>query len=74
MLDEEQWKWLLKRRLKSTLKGTLQQFPELVKAFRKYQPTIAALENQMHTTEQAINQLVYRLYGLSSGEIATIER
>lgn len=73
ILDEEQWKWLLKRRLKSTLKGTLQQFPELVKAFRKYQPTIAALENQMHTTEHAINQLVYRLYGLSSDEIATIE-
>ncbi len=69
LLNEEQWKWLLKRRLGDTIKN----LPALVKTYRQFQPAIAALDNHISTTNRAIDQITYRLYGLSQAEIATVE-
>jgi len=69
ILEEEQWKWLLKRRLR----GTLNNLPELVKVYRTYQPPIAMLDRHIKDTAQTIDQITYRLYGLTKEEIATVE-
>ncbi|MBV9257974.1 MAG: hypothetical protein JO215_08140, partial [Ktedonobacteraceae bacterium] len=66
-LNEEQWKWLIKRRL---VKPDL---VDLVKIYRKYQPAIAQLDQQIATIDNLINQFVYRLYGLTTEEIAIVE-
>ena len=65
-LNEEQWKWLVKRRLKLDL-------VELTKVFRSRQPAIAALDKRIATTDRLIDQVVYRLYGLTEEEVATVE-
>ena len=69
ILEEEQWKWLLKRRLR----GILNNLPELVKVYRTYQPPLATLDRHIKDTAQTIDQLTYRLYGLTKEEIATVE-
>jgi TaqI-like C-terminal specificity domain/Eco57I restriction-modification methylase/N-6 DNA Methylase len=66
-LNEEQWKWLVKRRLNK---------PDLValtKIFRSRQPAIAALDKRIATTDRLIDQVVYRLYGLTDEEVVTVE-
>ena len=69
ILEEEQWKWLLKRRLR----GILNNLPELVKVYRTFQPPLATLDRRIKDTAQTIDQIAYRLYGLTKEEIATIE-
>jgi len=66
-LNEEQWRWLLKRRLARP------DLVELTKVFRLRQPAISALDNHIAMTDRLIDQVVYRLYGLSKEEIATVE-
>ena len=68
LLDEEQWKWLLKKRL------VRPDLVDLVRVYRKYQPAIAALDQQIAEIDDLINQSVYRLYGLTPAEIAIVER
>ena len=68
LLDEEQWKWLLKKRL------VRPDLVDLVRVYRKYQPAIAALDQQIAEIDDLINQSVYRLYGLTPEEIAIVER
>lgn len=68
LLDEEQWKWLLKKRL------VRPDLVDLVRVYRKYQPAIAALDQQITEIDDLINQSVYRLYGLTPKEIAIVER
>ena len=66
-LNEEQWKWLLKQRLRG---------PDLVglmKIYRTFQPAIAALDGRIVATDRLIDQIVYRLYGLTAEEIAIVE-
>ena len=67
-LGEEQWKWLLKRRLKK-----VDSLASLVRVFRQYQPGIAALDRRIATTDRLIDRIVYRLYGLTEDEIAVVE-
>jgi hypothetical protein len=67
-LSEEQWKWLLKRRL-----VYISNLADLVNVYRKHQPSIRALEIRIATTDRLINQVVYRLYGLTAEEIAIVE-
>ena len=67
-LDEEQWKWLLKKCL------VRPDLVELVRVYRKYQPAIAALDQQISEIDDLINQSIYRLYGLTHEEIAIVER
>ena len=66
-LNEEQWKWLVKRRLNKP------DLVELTKIFRSRQPTIASLDKRIAITDHLIDQVVYRLYGLSKEEVATVE-
>ncbi|HEY6540523.1 MAG TPA: TaqI-like C-terminal specificity domain-containing protein, partial [Ktedonobacteraceae bacterium] len=66
-LNEEQWKWLVKRRL------TRPDLVELTKVFRSRQPAIAVLDARISSTDRLIDQVVYRLYGLTEEEVATVE-
>ncbi|MBV9709105.1 MAG: Eco57I restriction-modification methylase domain-containing protein [Chloroflexi bacterium] len=66
-LNEGQWAWLLKNRISP---------PELVppvKVHRKYQPPIAELDTRIASTNRLIDQVVYRLYGLTLEEITIVE-
>jgi hypothetical protein len=67
-LGEEQWKWLLKGRLKK-----IENMADLVRLYRKHQPAIAALDRQIASTDRLIDRIVYRLYGLTDDEIAIVE-
>jgi hypothetical protein len=67
-LGEEQWKWLLKRRLQK-----IESLADLVKTYRKHQPAIGALGRRIAATDRLIDQVVYRLYGLTEDEIAIVE-
>ncbi len=66
-LDEEQWKWLLKKRL------IRPDLVDLVRVYKRYQPAISALDQQSAEIDDLINQCVYRLYGLTPEEIALVE-
>ena len=66
-LNEDQWKWLVKRRLSRP------DLVELTKVFRSRQPAIAALDKRIASTDRLIDQVVYRLYGLTEEEVATVE-
>jgi len=66
-LKEEQWKWLLKQRLNRP------DLFNLVKVYRKFQPPVAALDSEIVATDRLIDQVVYRLYGLTPEEIAIVE-
>ncbi len=66
-LNEEQWKWLLKQRLNRP------DLFNLVKVYRKFQPPVAALDSEIVATDRLIDQVVYRLYGLTPEEIAIVE-
>ena len=68
-MSENQWKWLLKARLKQKL-GSM---ADLVKVYRTRQPAIATLDARIATTDRLIDQIVYALYGLTDEEIALVE-
>ncbi len=67
-IGEEQWKWLLKRRLKK-----IDSMADLVRIYRKHQPGIAALDGRIAATDRLIDQIIYALYGLSHEEVAIVE-
>ncbi len=67
-LNEEQWQWLLRGRLSGGYR-----LSNLIKAYRTYQPSIAAIDNRIATTNKVIDEIVYRLYGLTPEEIALVE-
>ncbi len=67
-IDEEQWKWLLKRRLKKVT-----GLSELVRIHRSHRPVIVALEDEIAATLDLIDRIVYGLYGLDEEEIAVVE-
>ncbi len=46
---------------------------DLVRVYRKRQPTIAALDHRLAATDRLIDRIVYALYGLSDDEIAIVE-
>jgi hypothetical protein len=67
-IDEEQWKWLLKRRLKK-----VSSFSELVRLYRNHRPRIGALETEIAVTHHLIDRVVYALYGLDEVQIAVVD-
>ncbi len=67
-LNEEQWKWLIRRRVKK-----LDSLADVVRVFRRRQPPIAALDKRIAATDRLIDQIVYRLYNLTDDEIAIVE-
>ncbi len=56
------------------LKLSLQQKDELLGLYDKYHVECIKLDNQIHQTNQDIDQLVYKLYNLSPEEIAIVEK
>jgi hypothetical protein len=67
-LDEEQWKWLVRRRI-----PRLQGLGDVVQAFRRRQPGIAVLDDRVKATEWMINHIIYGVFNLSPDEIDLIE-
>lgn len=55
------------------VKLSLAQKDELLQLFDKYKTELQNLDNRIQTTSNEIDQHVYKLYGLSSEEIALIE-
>lgn len=47
--------------------------PEMVEVYRKYHPEYKALVQKIEATDNLIDQIVYRLYGLTDEEIAVVE-
>lgn len=68
-ITEDQWKWLLKGRLKK-----IASLADLVRVYRQRQPAIAALDAYLAFTDSLIDQVVYRLYGLTEEEVGIVER
>ncbi len=66
-LNEEQWKWLLKRKLSKP------DMAYLTKVYRTHQPPIAALDQRIALLDKLIDQVVYRLYGLTEEERTVVE-
>src|SRR5439155_22018199 len=66
-LNEEQWKWLLRRKLNKP------DIIYLARVYRTYQPPIAALDQRIALLDRLIDQVVYRLYGLTAVERAVVE-
>jgi hypothetical protein len=67
-LNEEQWVWLLLRRL-----IRIYRLADVVKVFRLRQPAIATLDKRITKTDSLINAIVYHLYGLTAEEVAVVE-
>ncbi len=68
-INEEQWKWLLKRRLKK-----IASLADVIRIFRSRQPAIADLDKLVANTDHLIDLIVYALYGLNEDEITVVER
>ena len=66
VINENQWKWLIKKRLRHNLSS----MADLVKVYRTRQPAITALDARIAATDRLIDQIVYALYGLTDAEIA----
>ncbi|HSH80760.1 MAG TPA: hypothetical protein VLA19_19705 [Herpetosiphonaceae bacterium] len=62
------WKWLRRGR-----RTHIDSLADLVRVYRKRQPTIAALDHRLSATDRLIDRIVYALYGLSDDEIAIVE-
>jgi len=68
LLSEAQWRWLLAQRL-----GHKSNMARSIKVYRERQPLIAELDARIAATDLLIDQIVYRLYGLTPEEIAVVE-
>ncbi|CAN5667095.1 TaqI-like C-terminal specificity domain-containing protein [soil metagenome] len=55
-------------------KLSLQQKDELIQLYEKYRKECADLEEKISRTEHEIDQLVYKLYGLTEEEISIVEK
>src|SRR5207253_8943475 len=56
-LHEEQWQWLLRGKLSGGY-----SLSNLIRVYRARQPSIAALDKRITTTNRIIDEIVYRLY------------
>jgi len=68
LLNEEQWRWLVPRRV-----PRLQGLGDVVQAFRRRQPGIAALDQRVNATEWMINHIIYSAFRLSLEEVDLVE-
>jgi hypothetical protein len=53
--------------------GNSKVTPKMVEVYRKYHPEYKALVQKIEATDNLIDQIVYRLYGLTEEEIAVVE-
>ncbi len=66
--NEEAFKGFVKE-----LVGSVSGLSKLVQVYRDHASGIAALEQHLTTTDHLIDQIVYKLYGLTEEEIAIVE-
>lgn len=55
------------------LAGRIGNLSELVEVYRKHAPDYRQLVNDIEATDELIDQIVYKLYGLTEDEIAIVE-
>jgi hypothetical protein len=55
------------------LVGKVQNLSDLVEVYRKYHPAYRDLVTRIQATDHLIDQIVYKLYGLTEEEIAIVE-
>jgi len=67
-LRDEQWEWLLRERLTGNY-----SLARLMRIFQQRQPALATLDSAIAASDTLIDQIVYRLYGLTEEEIAVVE-
>lgn len=51
----------------------MRRLSDLVRLYRDYRPRYADLSGRLAATDALIDQVVYRLYGLSEEEVAIVE-
>jgi len=68
-LDEGQWMWVLRQRL-----GRVGGMSDLVALHATHRAPLAPLMSRLRRTDDLIDQVVYRLYGLTEKEIAVVEQ
>ena len=52
---------------------SLQQKDELLQLFEKYKTELVAIDNQIQQSEKQVDDLVFKLYGLTNEEVAIVE-
>ena len=67
-LNQAQWMWVLRQRL-----GKVADMSALVAVYEGYRVQLAPLMRRLRRTDWLIDQVVYRLYGLTEDEIAVVE-
>jgi hypothetical protein len=67
-LDQGQWVWLLRQNLRR-----VEAMSNLVGVYRAYRTRLAPLMERIQRTDWLIDQIVYRLYGLTGAEVAVVE-
>jgi hypothetical protein len=55
------------------LPGKVPNLADLVAVYRRYAPEVRALKGQIAATDDLIDAVVYKLYGLTEAEIAMVE-
>ena len=66
--NEDAFKGMVKE-----LVGKVSGLSQLVQVYRDHAPGVAALNQRLATTDNLIDQIVYKLYNLTSEEIAIVE-
>ena len=66
--NEEAFKGLVKLLVKR-----VPRFSDIVGVYRLHAPSITALNQRLAATDRLIDQVVYRLYGLTEEEIRIVE-
>lgn len=66
--DEEAFKAFVR-----LLAGKVSNLSDLVKVYRKHAPVYKELVTRIERTDWLIDQIVYKLYGLTEEEIAIVE-
>ncbi len=67
-LNRAQWMWLLRQNL-----GQVANMSGLVAVYEQYNARLAPLMRRIQRTDWLIDQVVYRLYGLTEEEIRVVE-
>jgi len=68
-----EWNEAAFREFARALAGRIGNLSDLVEVYRRYAPDFKELMEKIETTDRLIDQIVYRLYGLTEEEIAVVE-
>jgi len=68
-----EWNEAAFREFARALAGRIGNLSDLVEVYQRYAPDFKELMEKIETTDRLIDQIVYRLYGLTEEEIAVVE-